>query len=481
MAFAIILIILTVASVLFHFLSPWQATDIASNWGAIDTTLLITFIVCGLFFVLICAFMAYVLIRYRHREGNRAHYEPENKKLEWSLIIITSVGICAMLAPGLVVYGDFVRPPRDAAILEVFGEQWRWTFRLPGKDNKLGTSDIRHISFDNPFGVNPEDPDGQDDVLVLSNEIHVPVDQPIKVLLRSKDVLHDFYVPQFRAKMDIVPGSVSYFWFTPTKTGAFEILCAEHCGVGHFNMRGKVVVDEPEAYAAWLSEQPTFAESLTRDIALGLEQQGKQLSESRGCMACHSADGSQSLGPGWQDLYGKAETLVDGTQVVVDDDYLKESIVNPAARVVQGYPNVMVAYDYSEEQLDATIAYIKSLTSAAAGDDGAAAPPAGAAADPVSRGSQLVQQYACLVCHSTDGSAGVGPTWLGLYGSTETLADGSSVTVDDGYLAESITAPNARVVEGYPAIMQAYPLDENDLQAMVEYIKSINTDNQGNL
>lgn len=361
MTFAIILIIVTIASVLFHFLSPWQATELASNWSTIDHTLLITFLVCGLFFVLICGFMAYVLIRYRHKEGNKAHYEPENKKLEWWLIIVTSVGICAMLAPGLVVYGDFVRVPKEATILEAIGEQWRWTFRLPGEDNKLGTSDIKHIGPDNPFGVNPDDPDGQDDVLIMSNQIHLPVDQPVKVLLRSKDVLHNFYVPQFRAKMDLVPGTVSYFWFTPTRTGTFEILCAEHCGVGHFNMRGKVLVEEPEAYQTWLSQQPTFARSLREDVGLSLEEQGRQLTESRGCMACHSVDGSQSLGPGWLNLYGASEPLADGSTITVDDEYLKESILNPATKVVKGYPNVMVAYDFSPEQLEATIAYIKSL------------------------------------------------------------------------------------------------------------------------
>ncbi len=428
MAFAVILIILTIASVLFHYLNPWQATELASNWGTIDVTLLITFAVCGLFFVVICGFMAYVLIRYRHREGNKAHYEPENKKLEWWLIVVTSIGICAMLAPGLVVYGDFVRVPKDAAILEAVGEQWRWTFRMPGKDNKLGTSDVKHISSSNPFGINPDDPSGQDDLLVLSNEVHLPINKPVKVLLRSKDVLHNFYVPQFRAKMDLVPGSVSYFWFTPTRTGAFEVLCAEHCGVGHFNMRGKVFVDEPDVYESWLESLPTYAESLVRDVSLGLEEQGKQLSESRGCLACHSVDGSQSLGPGWLNLYGATETLVDGTTVTVDDDYLKESITDPGAKVVKGYPNVMVAYDFSPEQLDATVAYIRSLAASAEEneverEEESAPPEAGNTADPVSRGRQLVQ--------------------------------------------------------GYPRIMQPYPSNDSDTHALVEFTQSIHNDKQG--
>ena len=124
----------------------------------------------------------------------------------------------------------------------------------------LGTVDPRIIDDDNPFGLDPDDPNGQDDVLIEDGEVHLPLGRPVKFLLRSIDVLHDFYVPQFRAKMDIVPGMVTYFWLTPTRTGSFDILCFELCGVGHYAMRGTVVVEEESAYEAWLQEQPTFAE-----------------------------------------------------------------------------------------------------------------------------------------------------------------------------------------------------------------------------
>jgi cytochrome c oxidase subunit 2 len=140
------------------------------------------------------------------------------------------------------------------------GRQWQWSFRLPGKDGRLGTSDIRNVSSDNPLGLNPNDPNGQDDVVIDGDDLHLPLGKPVKVFLRSLDVVHDFYVPEFRAKMDMIPGVVTYFWFTPTRTGTFESLCAELCGVGHAQMRGKVVVEEEGAYQAWLEKQQTFAQ-----------------------------------------------------------------------------------------------------------------------------------------------------------------------------------------------------------------------------
>ena len=255
---ATVLVLVTVGSVVFHFISPWWWTPIASNWGYIDNAILITFWITGVVFVAVLAFTTYCVVRFRHREGNKAAYEPENHKLEWWLTGITSVGIAGMLAPGLFVWDQFIKVPDEATEIEVVGQQWQWAFRLPGEDGVLGKSDNSLIDFDNPFGLDTEDANGLDDVLILSDEVHLPIDRPVKVLLRSIDVLHDFYVPQFRAKMDMVPGTVTYFWVTPTRTGSFEILCFELCGTGHYAMRGKVFVDTDADYAAWLGEQQTF-------------------------------------------------------------------------------------------------------------------------------------------------------------------------------------------------------------------------------
>lgn len=262
MVVAIVLVLVVVGSLAFHFLSPWWWTPIASNWGYIDNTILITFWITGIVFTAVVLFAAYCVYRFRHKEDgtNKADYEPENKRLERWLAVITAVGVAAMLAPGLFVWGQFVTVPAEAAEVEVLGQQWQWTYRLPGADGKLGSIDTRNISYENPFGINPEDPAGRDDVLVEGDYLHLPIDKPVKMLLRSTDVLHDFYVAEFRAKMDMIPGVVTYFWFTPTRTGQFEVLCAELCGTGHPYMRGGVVVDTQEDYQAWLDGQSTYAE-----------------------------------------------------------------------------------------------------------------------------------------------------------------------------------------------------------------------------
>ncbi|WP_088343316.1 MULTISPECIES: cytochrome c oxidase subunit II [Rhodomicrobium] len=260
---AIILVIVAVGSVLFHLLSPWWWTPIASNWAYIDHTISLTFWITGAVFVAVVLFMAYCIFRFHHTPDRQAAYEPENKKLEAWLTVATAIGVAAMLAPGLFVWGQFVTVPKGATELEIVGQQWQWSYRLPGKDGKLATTYTSLISPENPLGINPSDPAGRDDLVVEGGEVHLPLGKPVKMLLRSVDVLHDFYVPEFRAKMDIIPDMVTYFWITPTRTGTFDVLCAELCGVGHHIMRGKVVIDNETDYRAWLEQQKTFAELTT--------------------------------------------------------------------------------------------------------------------------------------------------------------------------------------------------------------------------
>jgi cytochrome c oxidase subunit 2 len=248
-----------VGSVAFHYLSPWWWTPIASNWSYIDATIVATFWITGGVFTAIVLFVAYCVYRFHHEPGRSAHYEPENKKLEWWLTGGTSLGVAAMLAPGLIVWHQFITVPAGTSEVEVMGQQWAWSYRFPGKDNRLGTFDTLQVSDDNPLGLNVNDPNGRDDIVVQGEDLHLPLGKPVKILLRSVDVLHDFYVPEFRAKMDMIPGMVTYFWFTPTRAGTFEILCAELCGKGHPYMRGKVVVEPESDYQAWLQSQHTFA------------------------------------------------------------------------------------------------------------------------------------------------------------------------------------------------------------------------------
>ncbi|MEF9387972.1 c-type cytochrome [Ralstonia solanacearum species complex bacterium KE056] len=372
MALAIALILIIVLAVGFHFASPWWITPIASNWVRMDDTLTITIVITGTLFIAINLFVVAALLRFRHRDGHRAAYEPHNRRLEWWLIGVTAVGVAALLAPGLFVYADYVRPPPGALQFEVLGQQWQWRFRFPGPGGKLGTTDTRYISDDNPFGLNPADPNGRDNYLIETPELHLPLNRPVQVLTRSRDVLHDFYVPPFRARMNMVPGMVTTFWFTPTKAGRYDILCAQLCGIGHASMRGVVVVEDEAAFTRWLQQQPTFAQrqqakvqaaSATAGASAGaqaLADQGKTLAQAKGCVACHSVDGSPGVGPTWKGLYGKTETMADGNTAPVDDAYLRAFIRDPKARVVKGFAPVMPNFDLSEQELSALVAYIKA-------------------------------------------------------------------------------------------------------------------------
>lgn len=284
---AVVIVILVGGSLAFHFLSPWYFTELASNWSTVDFTVDVTFWVTGIVFVLVNLFTAYCIVKFRHRPGRRAHYEPESGKLEGWLTAITAVGVAAMLVPGLFVWGDFVTVPDDAVRFEALGKQWHWSYRFPGDDGAFGKTNVRLLTPENPMGLDPEDPAGMDDILVNSPIVHLPMSRPVHALLRSTDVLHNFTVPQFRVKMDLVPGMVTYQWFTPTRPGTFDVLCEELCGIAHFAMRGKVVVEDEADFDAWLDAQPTFAETLAQPPG----------DASRGaatfaiCAACHGQRG----------------------------------------------------------------------------------------------------------------------------------------------------------------------------------------------
>jgi cytochrome c oxidase subunit 2 len=384
MTLAIVLFLLIVGSVLFHFLSPWYLTPIASNWGTIDATVTITFWVTGIVFVAINLFMAYAIIRYRHRKGQRADYAPENKKLEAWLVGLTTIGIAAMLAPGLFVWARIVHAPEDAMVFEALGRQWSWSYRFPGKDGVLGTVDARYVSAENPFGLNPEDPNGRDDVLVSSPELHLPVGRPVKVLLRSLDVVHDFSVPQFRVKMDLVPGLVSYVWFTPTRTGQFDLLCLELCGIGHYTMRGRVIVEEEPAFRSWLGAYPTFAQ--TRARKAGDTTAGERLYAV--CAACHGTqgEGNPELNapklagqPGWY-LKRQLENFRSGARGAHEKDVYGRQMAPMAATLPD------------EAAINDVLAYIGTLADR----------PAPRTVSPQTRrGGRL---YAtCATCHGADG------------------------------------------------------------------------------
>jgi cytochrome c oxidase subunit 2 len=344
---------LIIGSVLFHFLSPWYLTPLASNWDTIDFTIDVTFWVTGFVFVAVNAFMAWAVIKFRYDKNRRSEYQPENKKLEMWLTGLTAVGVAAMLAPGLLVWAEFVTVPDDAHEVEVVSQQWHWSFRYPGADGKFGAVESRYVTDDNPFGMEREDPYGQDDVLISSPTLHVPIDQPIRTNLRSKDVLHNFAVAQFRVKMDMVPGLVTYLWFTPTKLGEYEILCEELCGIGHHTMRGMVVVDTQEDFDAWLADQPTYAETLARPV--GDPHAGQ--AQYAVCAACHgvNGEGNPALNSpkiaGQEDWYMRRqlEYFKDGTRGAHPDDVYGRQMAPMAATLA------------NDTIMENVIAYIQTL------------------------------------------------------------------------------------------------------------------------
>jgi cytochrome c oxidase subunit 2 len=287
---AVVIVILVIGSLIYHF-NAWYFTDLASNWGMIDFTVDITFWVAGVVFVLVNLFTAYCLVKFRHKPGHKAHYEPESHKLEVTLTVITTIGVAAMLAPGLIAWGDFVKVPDNAMQVEAVGKQWHWSYRYPGQDGEFGNTDVRQMTADNPLGIDPEDPAGQDDIVVNAPVAHLPLNQPVHLLLRSSDVLHNFTVPQFRVKMDLVPGMVTYQWFEVSTPGTYEVLCEELCGIAHFAMRSKVVVEEQADFDAWLDSQPTFAETQGRPVG----DPARGATTYAVCLACHGPQGQGNV------------------------------------------------------------------------------------------------------------------------------------------------------------------------------------------
>ena len=270
----IIFLAVIVGSVLFHIFTPWYWTDVASNWGSMDDTITLTFWIGGGVFIAVCLFMVYCVIKFSYKEERKAEYKPEDKKLEIILTIATTLGVAALLAPGLIVWNQFINVPKNAIHVDVMAWQWGWQYRLPGEDGKLGSTKVANINDSNPFGIILEDPNGKDDVLIQSDVLHIKNNRPVKILLRSVDVLHNWYVPQFRAKMDAVPGTITYYWFEPNKVGEYEVLCAEYCGVGHYGMRGRVFVKNEQDYENWLQEQETFSD-------LVVKQEKKEFSKTK--------------------------------------------------------------------------------------------------------------------------------------------------------------------------------------------------------
>ena len=284
----------------------------------------VTLAMTGLIFTMVAVFAT----KYRRRHGREATQIEGSLLLEIGWTVIPLGIMMVMFAGGAVLYFHMRTPPRDAAEVYVVAKQWMW---------KL------------------EHAEGQMEL----NELHVPVDRDVRLIMTSQDVIHSFYVPAFRVKMDVVPGRYTTMWFRPTKTGTYHLFCAQFCGTMHSGMIGQVVVMDPKDYQTWLSGGP---------VTGSLAENGQKLFQQFGCSTCHRFD-VQGRGPNLAGLFGKPVQLQDGRTVTADEDYIRESIVNSQAKIVSGFQPIMPVFQsqISDEQLNALVAYVKSLTAAPAG------------------------------------------------------------------------------------------------------------------
>ena len=301
-------------------LFPPQASTFAAQVDGLYAFLVVVSVVFG---GLIVCLLVYFAVKYRRRteleQPVRIHGDVRLELL-WTLIPLALT--MTMFAWGASLYVTMSSPPEAALEIHVVGKQWMWKFQHPEGPREI-------------------------------NELHVPVGQPVQLVMTSEDVIHSVYVPAFRIKMDAVPGRYTTLWFEATKTGTFHLFCAEYCGTSHAGMIGRVVVMSPAEYAQWLSggvpgETPV--------------QMGERLFQQLGCHTCHRAE-SGGQGPTLVGVFGQPVRLQSGEETVVDEAYLRESILRPNAKIVAGYPPIMPTFQgqMSEEGLLHILAYIRSL------------------------------------------------------------------------------------------------------------------------
>lgn len=435
---------------MFRYL-PEQASEIAPHVDFANN--LITDL--SVFFtVAICGAMLYMAIKYRKR-GGRDHETPMIRGNHFLEIVWTGLPtiVCIFVAwYGIEVYAALRATPDSALEINVTGQKWVWNFE-----------------YENGKRVG-----GQ------GAEFVVPVNKPVKIVMTGSDVLHSFFIPAMRVKQDVVPGKYSYVAFRPTKVGLYDVFCTEFCGTEHSRMLAKIRVASEAEYERWLNDDSAKikGEMNKRPPA----EVGRELYNSIGCMACHSLDGSKKIGPSFLKIFGREGTLDGGKPYKVDENYIRESLLNPKAKIVDGYSNQMPPFEgrLDDAQIGALIAFMKSVDGSKPAE---AAPPASEEASkidltklsPAERGERIYKEKICITCHSLDGTRVVGPTFKGIYGRSGKMADGSSVTVDDAYIKESILSPNAKIVEGYSPMMPPYQgqLSDEQVQDVIEFLKTV--------
>jgi cytochrome c oxidase subunit II len=289
--------------------------------------------VISFIFALIIVFVLYSVVVFRRKPGDTSDgpHIRGSTTLEITWTVIPLIVVMGFGVWGALHLSEITAQEPNELVVEVTGFQFGWRFAYPQYD-------------------------------VESAELYLPRDQQVLFRLTSTDVIHSFWIPEFRVKQDAVPGLWTELRVTPTKVGDYRVRCAELCGYAHSAMYAPVIVVEPDEFQAWLEGQevgtPTPPEDLTP------VERGAQLAEQQGCLSCHSIDGSTQVGPTWLGLYGSERPLEDGSTVVADEEYLRTAILDPGSQVVEGFPNIMPpAYTFlSDEELAALVAYFESLS-----------------------------------------------------------------------------------------------------------------------
>lgn len=309
---------------------PIVGTEIAEKW---DVLFYFLVAVSAIFFIFIIGTLAWFVYKYRERDPNQAVGNViHNQKLEFVWVFLPTVLVLFIFAWGWVVYDRLKTAPVSAYDIKVIGKQWLWQFQYENGHNTIG-------------------------------ELTVPEKIPIRLLMTSEDVIHAFFVPDFRIKSDVVPGLYTTVWFQAKNVGEHDIYCTQYCGTSHAKMLGKVKVVSLEDW-----EKFKKASSGPKEHPSDLKEWGKMVYQEKGCSACHSLDGTKLVGPSFKGIWGKMEEMVDGSKHLVDENYIRDMIENPATaatpnKILKGYQPVMPSFKglITVEEMNAIIEFIKSM------------------------------------------------------------------------------------------------------------------------
>lgn len=304
----------------------WLPSQSSSVSGDVDGVFSFIFWISLLFFVGIVGALLLFVVRYRRRPGVRAERTVHHStalEIAWS--VIPFLLLIAIFVVGFTTFIGMAAQPEGAYEINVVGKKWVWSFQYPNG--------------------------------YIDDALHVPVDRAVKLVMSSDDVIHSMFIPAFRVKRDVIPGRYTSLWFEATEPGTYDLFCAEYCGTKHSDMISKVVVHPSGEFEAWLQKSSNFLETMSP------EEAGRTLYKRRGCAQCHSIDGSKMVGPSFYQLFGETAVMDTGDTINVDENYIRESILEPQEKARAGYRKVMPTYQgqLKDEEINAIIAFIKTL------------------------------------------------------------------------------------------------------------------------